>query len=61
MAFLAVIVLMGAALGFVFKKSRAVREEGNVTVAALLSLSSIGFAVTLLIVMLPMLSWMSQP
>lgn len=58
---LVVILMMGAGLGFVFKKSRLVREEGNATVAALLSLSSIGFAITLFIVMLPMLQWMSQP
>lgn len=58
---LAVLILMGAGLGFVFKKSRTVREEGNATVATLLSLMSIGFAVTLFITILPMLQWASQP
>lgn len=61
MLFISALVLTGVALNFVFKYSRSVREEGYTTVATMLSVSSIGFAVALLIITYPFLAWASQP
>ena len=60
MALFAAILLIGAALSFVFKASRTAREEGHATIATMLTLSSIGFAVTLLIVIFPALALISS-
>lgn len=60
MILFAVVVLMGAALGFVFKNARAIREEGHSTIAGILSLGSIGFFAMLLVILFPFLQWASN-
>lgn len=60
MVFLGAVVLVGVALNFVFKASRVAREDGHSTIATMLTVSSIGFAITLLIVLAPMLAWVSN-
>lgn len=60
MLFIASIILAGVALNFVFKYSRSVREEGYSTVATMLTVSSIGFVVMLIILAFPFLAWASK-